>query len=387
MKSVFAKDTLLSCNKGWAWLVTQAGIFLQAYGWLIIFVLIAGCAQKKEEEKIAAHCYPQKATGAMQIDTMLQKIPMRKDTSHEAMAWVPAGQFLMGATEGEGFAEEHPQHGVSVNGFWMDTHEVTNAEFSAFVKATGYITTAEKKPDWEVLKLQVPSGTPKPPDSVLVAGSLVFTPPPQPVPLDDAMQWWRFVAGANWQHPQGPGSTIKGKEKHPVVHVSWEDAMAYCKWSGKRLPTEAEWEWAAKGGIQDAKYGWGKQELKDGFFPANIWQGSFPNKNTAADGYTTTAPVQSFAANGFGLYDMSGNVWEWVSDWMDATYYSTLGQHTINPTGPADGSHTSHPYQKVLKGGSFLCHASYCTGYRVARRSSNGWDSGSNHIGFRCVKG
>ena len=324
----------------------------------------------------------------MQIDTLLQKIPVRRDTTHNEMAWIPAGQFLMGAADGEGFAEEHPQHGVSVNGFWMDTHEVTNAEFNAFVKATGYITTAEQKPDWEVLKLQVPPGTPKPPDSVLVAGFAGF----YTAAASSAFRWMLCNGGVLLPAPTGntrKGRAALSKEKK---NIRWCILAGPMQWLianglGKRLPTEAEWEWAAKGGIKDAKYGWGKADLKDGFYPANIWQGTFPNKNTAADGYTSTAPVQSFAANGFGLYDMSGNVWEWVADWMDAGYYSTLGQHTINPTGPADGSRTSHPYQKVLKGGSFLCHASYCTGYRVARRSSNGWDSGSNHIGFRCVKG
>lgn len=350
-----------------------------------LFVIVMSCHQK-DEEKVALHCYAPGRSGMMQIDTMLLHIPMKQDTSRDGMAWIPAGQFLMGAADGEGYAEEHPQHKVSVSGFWMDTHEVTNEEFGAFVKSTGYITTAERKPDWEVMKLQVPAGAPKPPDSVLVPGSLVFSPPDHPVPLDNPMQWWRFVPGANWKHPEGPNSNIAGKEKYPVVHVSWEDAMAYCKWSGKRLPTEAEWEWAAKGGIANAKYGWGNEELKDGFYPANIWQGNFPNKNTVADGYVTAAPIESFKSNGYGLYDMSGNVWEWTADWMDATYYSTVSNDITNPIGPADAGSTTHPYQKVLKGGSFLCNASYCSGYRVARRSSNGWDSGSNHIGFRCVK-
>lgn len=352
----------------------------------LLLFLLAACQQKPKEEKTAVHCYAPGQSGMMQIDTLLQRIPLRSDTSHQNMVWIPAGEFMMGAGQGEGFPEEYPQHDVQVNGFWMDTHEVTNQEFAAFIKATGYVTTAERKPDWEIMKLQVPPGTPKPPDSVLVAGSLVFTPPSQPVALNDPMQWWSFVPGADWRHPQGPKSNLVGKDSYPVVHISWEDAMAYCKWSGKRLPTEAEWEWAAKGGVKNAKYAWGNEELKDGFYPANIWQGHFPDKNTADDKYVETAPVKSFAPNGFGLYDMSGNVWEWTADWMDANYYSTLGKSTGNPIGPADGGNATPPYQKVLKGGSFLCHSSYCTGYRVARRSSNGWDSGSNHIGFRCVK-
>lgn len=353
---------------------------------LPLLCLLGGCQPKSEEEKVVLHCYAPGKSGLMQIDSLLQHIAVRSDTSHREMAWIPAGDFQMGAGSGEGFPEEYPRHEVMVNGFWMDVHEVTNKDFGAFVNATGYITTAERKPDWEIMKLQLPPGTPQPPDSVLIAGSLVFSPPAHPVALNDPAQWWRFVAGANWRHPQGPGSGIDGKEQNPVVHVSWEDAMAYCKWSGKRLPTEAEWEWAAKGGNPNAKFSWGSEELKVGFYPANIWQGSFPDKNTAEDNYLTTAPVMSFRPNGFGLYDMSGNVWEWTADWMDADYYTTLPQVTTNPTGPDDGATTTHPYQKVLKGGSFLCNASYCSGYRVARRSSNGWDSGSNHIGFCCVK-
>lgn len=363
----------------------QAGRIGPGLAGMLFLFWLTGC-QPNEEAKQVLHCYAPGRSGLLQVDTSLQRVPVRSDTSHQQMVWIPAGRFVMGAGRGEGFPEEYPQHTVAVDGFWMEEHEVTNQEFAAFVQATGYVTTAERKPDWEVLKLQVPPGTPKPPDSVLVAGSLVFSPPAGPVPLDDPMQWWQFVPGADWRHPQGPGSDLRGKEKHPVVQVSWEDALAYCKWSGKRLPTEAEWEWAGKGGTPAARYGWGINELADDYQPANIWQGNFPYQNAALDGYVTTAPVQSFQPNGYGLYDMSGNVWEWTADWMDAGYYNTAESSQPNPTGPTDGGHTTHPYQKVLKGGSFLCHASYCSGYRVARRSSNGWDSGSNHIGFRCVK-
>jgi formylglycine-generating enzyme required for sulfatase activity len=303
------------------------------------------------------------------------------------MVWVVGGEFLMGATQEEnGFAEEYPQHQVSVNGFWMDATEVTNAEFANFINATGYITTAERKPDWDIMKLQLPPNVEKPADSLLVPGGLVFTPTKNEVLLNDASQWWKFVKGASWKHPEGPQSDIIGKDNHPVVQISWEDAMAYCKWAGKRLPTEAEWEWAAKGKSKHAKYGWGNQELSDDFIPANIWQGNFPYNNLVQDKFYTTAPVQSFTANDNGLFDMSGNIWEWCADWMDANYYKTLSDKTINPVGPADGGTTTHPYQKVLKGGSFLCHSSYCTGYRISRRSSSGWESSSNHIGFRCVK-
>lgn len=354
---------------------------------VVIFFLLLNACRTSTKNNIVSHCYIPGNSGLPYIDSALRHIPTKKDTSTVNMIWVPASEFDMGAGEGEGFPEEYPRHKVSVNGFWIDVHEVTNAQFHEFVSATGYVTTAERKPDWEVMKLQLSPGTEKPQDSLLMPGSLVFIHPPQPVSLDNPGIWWRFIYGANWRQPEGPGSTIIGKENHPVVHVSWEDAMAYCKWAGKRLPTEAEWERAAKGILLNAKYSWGNQELDNDFLPANIWQGNFPFQNTLSDGYFTTAPVKSFAPNALGIYDMSGNVWEWTADWMDANYYDALSSHTSNnPTGPADPASTTHPFQKVLKGGSFLCHESYCTGYRVARRSSNGWESSSNHIGFRCVK-
>lgn len=348
----------------------------------ILLLFPVACTQQVKQ---TFHCYTPGNSGILQIDSLLRNIPQRKDTSNANMLWIDGGKFMMGAATGEGYPEEYPQHNVSVTGFWMDATEVTNTEFAEFVSATGYITTAERKPDWEIMKLQLPPHSERPPDSLLVPGSLVFTPTKEAVPLDNPAQWWRFVAGASWKHPEGPRSNIEGKGSHPVVHVSWEDAMAFCKWAGKRLPTEAEWEWAAKT-KQQYQYGWGSQKLDNEFTPANIWQGNFPYNNTMTDQFFTTSPVKTFAANANGLYDMSGNVWEWCADWMDANYYATLTDAVKNPVGPTDGGATSHPYQKVLKGGSFLCHASYCTGYRTARRSSNGWDTGSNHTGFRCVK-
>lgn len=272
----------------------------------------------------------------------------------EGMVLVPAGIFMMGATDDEGKADEYPAREVKVKSFYIDITEVTNAQFAEFVNATGYITTAEQTLDWEELKKQLPEGTAKPHDSLLQAASLVFTPTRGPVDLKDPGQWWTWTKGASWKHPQGPGSTIKGKEDHPVVHVSMYDAIAYCKWAGKRLPTQAEWEWAARGELFNKKYPWG-DDFNEFEPKANTWQGSFPDKNLMTDKYFTSAPVKSFPANGFNLFDMAGNVWEWTSD-------------------------------SYLRGGSFLCNPSYCKGYRVSAKSATSPDSGFEHVGFRCVK-
>lgn len=311
------------------------------------------------------------------------------NSSTEGMVKIPGGEFLMGAADKEGRPDEYPQHAVHVDGFWMDATEVTNAMFMKFVKATGYITTAERAPDWEELKKQLPPGTPKPADSLLVAASLVFTPPNKPVQLNDVSQWWQWVKGANWKHPQGPNSSIKGKENYPVVQVSWDDAMAYAKWAGKRLPTEAEWEWAARAGLTNQPFTWGSEPVEKGQPKANIWQGHFPDRNIATDGFTRIAPARSFAANAYGLYDMAGNVWEWCSDWYRPDYYSQAGtKKLINPTGPAASYDPDEPTvpKRVVRGGSFLCHASYCASYRVSARMKTSPDTGLEHTGFRCVK-
>ncbi len=356
-------------------------------GSILFTIVLCACKAHSQKKQQKFTGVTPDSTGVSYIDSTISNINMRLDTSHANMVWVPAGTFIMGAKANEGYPEEHPAHKVYVDDFWMDTHEVTNAEFASFVKATNYITTAERKPDWNIMKLQLPSGTPKPHDSILVAGSLVFTPTTKAATASNETPWWSFVKGANWKHPQGPQSNIDSIMQHPVVHISWEDAMAYCKWAGKRLPTEAEWEWAAKGNNPNASYGWGEAALDNKVYQANIWQGNFPKQNTGDDGFLFTAAVQLFKSNALGLYDMSGNVWELCADWMDEHYYSTLKDSiTKNPMGPLDGSNTTHPYQKILKGGSFLCNASYCSGYRVARRSSNGWDTGTSHAGFRCVK-
>ncbi len=317
------------------------------------------------------------------------------DSTHTAksdlseMVLIKGGRFWMGGDSIWGRPDEFPRHKVEVSSFYMDKHEVTNRQFKAFVEATGYVTTAEKKPDWEEIKKQVPPGTPKPSDDVLVAASLVFTPPNHPVPLENATIWWSWVPGSNWRHPEGPDSNLDGRDDFPVVQVSWEDAMAYCRWAGKRLATEAEWEFAARGGQTGAIYPWGNELITTGKKKANAWDGHFPDKNTGQDGYVGAAPVGQFAPNPYGLYDMAGNVWEWVSDWYRPDYYSTCKQKGLvtNPTGPSDSFDPDEPYaqKKVTRGGSFLCSDQYCSGFRIGARQKTSWDTGLNHTGFRCA--
>jgi formylglycine-generating enzyme len=303
--------------------------------------------------------------------------------------WIPEGTFLMGTNDKESFPNERPAHLVQVQGFWMDEHDVTNAEFSKFVEATGYVTTAERKIDWEELKKEVPPGTPKPDDSALAAGALVFTPTAGPVPLNDLSAWWRWVRGANWRHPEGPESSIQGRENHPVVQVSWHDAVAYAHWAGKRLPTEAEWEFAARGGLESKRYVWGDEFKPGGKYMANTWQGLFPVTNTAEDGFVGTSPVRSFPANGYGLYDMAGNVWQWCNDWyrVDTNIEAASKDVCRDPRGPTESYDPGDPYapKRVVKGGSFLCNPSYCESYRPSARRGTPPDTGSSHTGFRCV--
>jgi sulfatase modifying factor 1 len=318
------------------------------------------------------------------------------ETSAEpaGMAWVPAGEFTMGWDGPEGRFDERPGHRVHVDGFWIDRTEVTNAQFRAFVEATGYLTTAERAVDWEEIRQQLPPGTPKPPDDVLTPGALVFTPPDHAVDLRDYSQWWTWTLGANWRHPEGPGSTIEGRDDHPVVQVSWEDARAYAEWAGKRLPTEAEWERAARFGSDNQRFIWGAQLHPNGRHMANIWQGTFPHRNTADDGHRGAAPVASFPPNALGLYDMAGNVWEWTADrFRPDTYRQRVAQLEeggccFNPQGPETTADPRNPYaadSRVQKGGSYLCHASYCESYRPSAKMASPPDTGLNHLGFRCV--
>ncbi len=318
------------------------------------------------------------------------EISFNGDTSKSGMVYIPGGTFMMGGDNAQADKDEYPKHKVTVDAFFMDEHEVTNAQFKKFVDATGYVTTAEKKPDWEELKKQLPPGTPKPDDNQLVAASLVFTPPNQAVDLNNYSQWWSWVPGANWQHPNGPNSNIDGKENYPVIHISWDDAMTYCKWAGKRLPTEAEWEFAARGGFKDKIYPWGDENIALGKAKANSWDGNFPNANSERDGFKDLAPVKQFAPNGYKLYDMGGNVWEWCADWYRNDYYEKVNllEGIKNPKGPADSYDPDEPYtpKKVARGGSYMCNDSYCSGYRVARRMKSSYDSGLSNMGFRCVR-
>lgn len=309
----------------------------------------------------------------------------------EGMVWIPGGRFVMGAVEHDPMAMDHekPAHPVVVDGFFMDVTEVTNRKFQEFVDATGYITVAERALDWEEIKRQLPPGTPKPPDSILQPGSLVFKKPGKKVAnLYDFSQWWEWKIGANWKHPGGPGTSIADKEDHPVVHITYEDAVAYANWAGRRLPTEAEWEYAARGRNKGTIFNWGNEAER---LPevANTWNGKFPTSNDLSDGFEGLAPVRSFPPNDLGLYEMAGNVWEHTSDWYNTRYYKEAREkgELVNPTG-ADQPYDPHNPQvpgKVIKGGSFLCHISYCASFRISARMQNSLDSSHEHLGFRTV--
>lgn len=387
-------------------------LFATSCAWTAVIVAVSGLPApandnfRRADSNTATCCAPlspRPTVTSIRSTGNADATGMNADTSQDdraaalsppkGMVWIPpSGEFVMGSTDPLARPDESPVHRVRVGGFWMDITEVTNAQFRAFVEATGYITVAERPIDWEQLKSQLPPGTPKLEDEELQPGSLVFTPPDHAVDLRDSSRWWAWVDGASWRHPEGPGSDLEGCEHHPVVHIAYEDALAYCAWSGKRLPTEAEWEYAARGGLHAAVNVWGDAPIDA--TRANTWQGRFPYKNTADDGHTGAAPVKSFPPNGYGLHDMAGNVWEWCSDLYRADTYAhrvaELGRDGVaqDPTGPVTSSDARHPHEpamRVIRGGSFLCHDDYCASYRPSARMATSPDTSLSHVGFRCV--
>lgn len=344
-------------------------------------------------EKTAVECHETPSTAGSEFKPTVENKFKPTAKAPKGMVWIPGGEFSMGSNvEDESLCsikgvtkDAAPIHRVYVDGYYMDETEVTNEEFEKFVKATGYVTVAEQKPTKE----EFPSAS----EEDLVTGSVVFTPTPSAVNLNNFLQWWRYEPGADWRHPEGPQSTLKGKEKYPVVHVVYEDAAAYAKWAGKRLPTEAEWEFAARGGKTGNLYAWGNDLKPKGKFQANIYQGHFPIKDgdTGEDGFKGIAPTAQFAPNAYGLYDMAGNVWEWVNDWYSIDYYKSLaesGKTIKNPQGPDAYNDPNDPTEikRVHRGGSFLCTDQYCTRYMVGTRGKGEIRSAANHVGFRCVK-
>ncbi len=301
-----------------------------------------------------------------------------------SMIWIVGGRFLMGSDEF--YPEEQPSHHAFVEGFWIDPHPVTTAEFRRFIEATGYATAAERPLD----PADYPGGDP----ARLVPGSLVFRRPTRPVPLHDYRTWWAYVPGASWQHPEGPDSAIDGREQHPVTHVAYEDALTYARWAGKDLPTEAEWEFAARGGLNAAVYVWGDEFAPEGCLRANTWQGRFPWENLRLDGFEGTSPVDAFPANEYGVYDMAGNVWEWTSDCFSPRHAQvrvkpccTPGNPHVRVTSPtgAPGYEEGLVTRRVIKGGSHLCAPNYCLRYRPAARQGETMDTSTCHLGFRCI--
>lgn len=311
---------------------------------------------------------------------MTPVLPVRAPDSPAAMAWIAGGSFVMGSNHH--YPEEAPAHPVSVDGFWIDSHPVTNQQFARFVSATGYVTLAEKTPRAE----DYPGAIAE----MLKPGSVVFQKPREPVSRLQHLVWWRYVIGADWRHPSGPGSNLDGKAQHPAVHISYEDAEAYASWAGNDLPTEAEWEFAARGGLEGAEYAWGDVLMPEGQIMANTWQGQFPWENLTCRGFEGTSPVGFFPPNAFGLFDMIGNVWEWTTDWY-------APRHVVAPlaaSGCCGGDARTRSIEpgglqiprRVIKGGSFLCAPSYCRRYRPAARMGQPIDSAACHLGFRCVK-
>lgn len=365
--------------------------FFKVYILTVIALVLIGCKEEVQKPTESPKKENEPTPIAVTTASILVERP-KNISAPEGMVWIPGGELKQGAVSQDKMAMQHekPAIDVLVDGFFMDVTEVTNAQFKKFVSETGYITTAERAIDWEELKKQVPEGTEKPHDSVLQPGALTFKKTKTSVPnLYDFSQWWHWTIGADWKHPNGPGSSIEGKDDYPVVQVSYEDAMTYCEWAGRRLPTEAEWELAARAGQGGTTFFWG-DDISVLRQKANTWEGEFPVTNTKADGYELRAPVKSYPPNNYGLYDMAGNVWEWTSDWYNTNYYKeakTSGIVQKNPQGAKAPFTPNNPLAKerVIKGGSFLCSASYCASYRVSARMGSSMDSSLEHTGFRTV--
>lgn len=320
----------------------------------------------------------------MDNDTDVGRAAKSVKVRRKEMVWIPGGTFLMGSDDF--YPDERPVHRVYVDGFWIDRHPVTNAQFRRFVKATGYVTVAERMPD--------PAEYPGVDPALLVPGSLLFRRPAQPVTLRDPRAWWAYIPGACWRFPEGQESSLDGRERHPVVHIAYEDAAAYAAWAGKALPTEAEWEFAARGGLEGAAYAWGEEFMPRGQVMANTWQGEFPWQNLNEDGYEGTSPVGTFAPNGYGLFDVAGNVWEWTCDLYRPRHPDEVTKACCIPRNPRVDSTAQSPLtglpgaaipRRVLKGGSHLCAPNYCLRYRPAARQAQSVDSAASHIGFRCI--
>jgi formylglycine-generating enzyme len=371
----------------WSWL-RRVGIFLASAS-------LTWAAVRYRNTPLAGPRAPAAATPRIEpVDTFDwtdEDIPASPGPAPKGMAWIPGGEFSMGCLDPrglphggpDGMADARPIHRVRLGGFWMDRVEVTNDQFGAFVEATRYVTVAERTP--------TAAEFPGAPAENLVAGSVVFTPPSKPVPLDNHYWWWSYVIGACWRHPEGPSSNLEGQGNHPVVHIAYEDAEAYARWAGKRIPTEAEWEYAARGSLTGQPYAWGSEFQPGGRWMANTWQGQFPVHDTGDDGFAGIAPVAQFPPNGHGLHDMAGNVWEWCSDWYRPDTYAQRaaeGRVVDNPRGPSSSLDPAEPGQakRVHRGGSFLCTEQYCTRYMIGTRGKGEVSSGSNHLGFRCVK-
>lgn len=361
-------------------------LFLGVVSVLISALALTSCSSTNQSVQVSEPHAHHQATAktpdaASAAQASINKTPP-PGPAPEGMVWIPGGTFWMGCDDCD-MPDAEPVHLVSLDGYWIDKTPVTNAEFEKFVQATGYVTIAERKPKAE----DYPGAKPE----MLVAGSIIFNPPKQAVSLDNAYVWWKYQKGANWRHPQGPKSDIKNLADHPVVHIAWLDAVEYAKWAGKRLPTEAEFEFAARGGLDRNKFAWGNELKPGGKWVANIWQGKFPNADSGEDGYKSVlSPVTAFPPNGFGLYDVGGNVWQWCADWYRPDYFEKIASSTAvkNPQGPSDSYDPQEPGipKRVQKSGSLMCSDQYCARYHVGSRGKGAIDSGASHIGFRCVK-